>query len=64
MSLNCLKFGLLIVTNDFLDDILQGIDEVFKSHLVAVEFIAHDLNEYEVVVVLGNPLVGHPLKLR
>ena len=63
MLLHYLKLVIFVVTDDFFDDVLKGFDKVLEGHLVAVEFVSHDLDEYEVVVILGNPLVGHPLKL-
>ena len=45
-----------------LHDVLEGLDEVFESHLVLVDSVAHNPDKDEVVVVLSYLMVGHSLE--
>jgi hypothetical protein len=63
MLLHDLKLVFLSVSNNFLNNILDGLDEIFESHLVGIGFFSHDLDEDEVVVIFGDFLIGHTGKI-
>ncbi len=62
-ALHNLQFVVLVVSDDCIDDVLHGFDEVFKSHLVLVEPISHNPDENEVIIVLCDLLICHACKI-
>ena len=63
MFLHNLQLGFLSVSNNFLNNILNGLDEIFESHLIGIGFFPHDLDENKVVVIFGDFLISHACEI-
>ncbi len=63
MLLHDFEFGLFGISNDFLDYVFDGLDKIFKFHLVGIRLFPHDFDEDEMVIIFSDFLIGHSCEL-
>ena len=61
--LHNLQFIFFSIAYNLAGNVLHGIDEIFKAHLILVESRSHYLYENEMIVIPSYFLIGHALEV-
>ena len=61
--LHNLYFIFFSIAYNLAGNVLHGIDEIFKAHLILVESRSHYLYKNEMIVIPSYFLIGHALEV-